>query len=575
MSDELNNTRREVLDPILDLALSNGVLDAQQAAELQEEHARSGKPARNLLIDMGYIEEESLLEMLAGYMGCEHVDLSAMEISPQVRSAVPAAVARMYNVVPVSVQPGSVTLATSSLVDPLATDELMFVLARDITFVLAREGDVHNRVNEYYGDDSATVADMLSNLESVIEKDTTLGDAGDLTDEKAIAEQAGAAPVVRFVNLILYQAVKDRASDVHFEPFEKEFRIRYRIDGALYEMQPPPKRLALPIISRVKVLANLNIAERRVPQDGRIAISVAGHQVDLRVSCLPTQFGESVVLRVLDRNVVSLDLQNLGLPEDVLDMLSMDIEKPNGIIIVTGPTGSGKTTTLYSCLNSINKSDTKLITAEEPVEYDMDGIIQVPINPQVGNTFAKALRAFLRQDPDILMVGEIRDFETAEIAIQASLTGHLVFSTLHTNDSAGAVTRLVDMNVPPYLVSSTLEVVLAQRLVRTICSNCRTPYEPDDDTLRRLALTREQIGGRPFFYGRGCPVCNNSGYKGRKGIFEYLRVSEPIRQLINERKPTLLIREKARELGMRTMREDGVRNLLDGYTTVDEILRYT
>jgi type IV pilus assembly protein PilB len=575
MSDELNHTPRGVLDPILDLALSNGVLDAQQAAELQEEHARSGKPARNLLIDMGYIEEESLLEMLAGYMGCEHVDLSAMEISPQVRAAVPAAVARMYNVVPVSVQPGSVTLATSSLVDPLATDELMFVLARDITFVLAREGDVHNRVNEYYGDDSATVADMLSNLESVIEKDGVLGDGEDLTDEKAIAEQAGAAPVVRFVNLILYQAVKDRASDIHFEPFEKEFRIRYRIDGALYEMQPPPKRLALPIISRVKVLANLNIAERRVPQDGRIAISVAGHQVDLRVSCLPTQFGESVVLRVLDRNVVSLDLQNLGLPEDVLDMLSMDIEKPNGIIIVTGPTGSGKTTTLYSCLNSINKSDTKLITAEEPVEYDMDGIIQVPINPQVGNTFAKALRAFLRQDPDILMVGEIRDFETAEIAIQASLTGHLVFSTLHTNDSAGAVTRLVDMNVPPYLVSSTLEVVLAQRLVRTICSNCRTPYEPDDDTLRRLALTRDQIGGRPFFYGRGCPVCNNSGYKGRKGIFEYLRVTEPIRQLINERKPTLLIREKARELGMRTMREDGVRNLLDGYTTVDEVLRYT
>ena len=575
MSDELNNTRREVLDPILDLALSNGVLDAQQAAELQEEHARSGKPARNLLIDMGYIEEESLLEMLAGYMGCEHVDLSAMEISPQVRSAVPAAVARMYNVVPVSVQPGSVTLATSSLVDPLATDELMFVLARDITFVLAREGDVHNRVNEYYGDDSATVADMLSNLESVIEKDATLGDAGDLTDEKAIAEQAGAAPVVRFVNLILYQAVKDRASDIHFEPFEKEFRIRYRIDGALYEMQPPPKRLALPIISRVKVLANLNIAERRMPQDGRIAISVAGHQVDLRVSCLPTQFGESVVLRVLDRNTVSLDVQNLGFPEDVLDMIMLDIEKPNGIIIVTGPTGSGKTTTLYACLNTINTIDSKLLTAEEPVEYNMDGIIQVPINPLVGNTFARALRAFLRQDPDILMVGEIRDLETAEIAIQASLTGHLVFSTLHTNDAAGAVTRLIDMDVAPYLVSSTLEGVLAQRLVRTICSNCKTPYVPDDETLQRLSMRREQIGDRPFYYGHGCSQCNNSGYKGRKGIFEYLRISEPIRQLINDRQPTLIIREKARELGMRTIREDGVRNVLDGYTTVDEILRYT
>jgi type IV pilus assembly protein PilB len=340
-------------------------------------------------------------------------------------------------------------------------------------------------------------------------------------------------------------------------------------------MQPPPRRLALPIISRVKVLANLNIAERRMPQDGRIAISVAGHQVDLRVSCLPTQFGESVVLRVLDRNTVSLDVQNLGFPEDVLDMIMLDIEKPNGIIIVTGPTGSGKTTTLYACLNTINTIDSKLLTAEEPVEYNMDGIIQVPINPLVGNTFAKALRAFLRQDPDIMMIGEIRDYETAEIAIQASLTGHLVFSTLHTNDAAGAVTRLVDMNVPPYLVSSTLEVVLAQRLVRTICSNCKTPYVPDDDTLRRLGMKRDQIGDRPFYYGRGCPVCNNAGYKGRKGIFEYLRVTEPIRQLINERKPTLIIREKARELGMRTMREDGVRNVLDGYTTVDEILRYT
>ena len=575
MADDVTQKRKpELLDPILDLAINNGVIDTQQAAELKEEHERSGKPVRNLIVDMGLLGEEELLSLLAGYMGCEIVDLTATEIPPHVRSAVPAAVARMYNVVPIAVQPGSVTLATSGLVDPLATDELMFVLARDITFVLSREVDVQNRVNEYYGDDSATVADMLSNLESVIEKDESLG-LGEAEDEKAIAEQAGAAPVVRFVNLVLYQAVKDRASDIHFEPFEKEFRIRYRIDGALYEMQPPPRRLALPIISRVKVLANLNIAERRMPQDGRIAISVAGHQVDLRVSCLPTQFGESVVLRVLDRNTVSLDINNLGFPEDVLDMMMMDIEKPNGIIIVTGPTGSGKTTTLYACLNTINTVDSKLVTAEEPVEYNMDGIIQVPINPLVGNTFAKALRAFLRQDPDIMMVGEIRDYETAEIAIQASLTGHLVFSTLHTNDAAGAVTRLVDMNVPPYLVSSTLEVVLAQRLVRTICSNCKTPYVPDDDTLRRLGMQRGQIGDRPFYYGRGCSVCNNAGYKGRKGIFEYLRVTEPIRQLINDRKPTLIIREKARELGMRTMREDGVRNVLDGYTTVDEILRYT
>ena len=575
MADDVTQRQRqkpELLDPILDLAINHGVINAQQAAELTEAHVRTGKPIRNLIIDVGFLDEDALLSLLAGYMGCDLVDLTTIDIPPHVRSAVPAAVARMYNVVPIDVQPGSVTLATSGLVDPLATDELMFVLARDITFVLAREVDVMHRVNEYYGDDSATVAEMLS---TVIEEDTTLGLGDETEDEKAIAEQAGAAPVVRYVNLVLYQAVKDRASDIHFEPFEKEFRIRYRIDGALYEMQPPPRRLALPIISRVKVLANLNIAERRLPQDGRIAMTVAGHQVDLRVSCLPTQFGESVVLRVLDRSNVSLDMHNLGIPEDVLDTLMMDIEKPNGIIIVTGPTGSGKTTTLYACLNTINTVDSKLLTAEEPVEYNMDGIIQVPINSLVGNTFARALRAFLRQDPDILMVGEIRDLETAEIAIQASLTGHLVFSTLHTNDAAGAVTRLIDMDVAPYLVSSTLEGVLAQRLVRTICSNCKTPYVPDDETLERLNMRREQIGDRPFFYGRGCPECNNSGYKGRKGIFEYLRISEPIRQLINERQPTLIIREKARELGMRTIREDGVRNVLDGYTTVDEILRYT
>jgi type IV pilus assembly protein PilB len=561
-------------DPILDLAINAGILDAQQAAELHEEQVRTGKPMRNLLVDAGYIAEDDLLGLIAGYMGCEVIDLSRIEIPPEVRAAVPAAVARMYNVVPVAVHPGSVTLAAATLVDPLAMDELMFVLARDITFVLARESDVLARVNEFYGDDSATVAEMLSNLEQVIEKDTTLG-AEEAVDEKSIEEQATAAPVVRFVNLVLYQAIKDRASDIHFEPFENEFRIRYRVDGALYEMQPPPKRLALPVISRIKVLSNLNIAERRVPQDGRIALAVAGRHVDLRVSCLPTQFGESVVLRVLDRSVVSLELENLGFPEDIFDALTMDIEKPNGIIIVTGPTGSGKTTTLYSCLKRINTIESKLLTAEEPVEYDIDGIIQVPINPVVGNTFQRALRAFLRQDPDIIMIGEIRDLETAEIAIQASLTGHLVFSTLHTNDAAGAVTRLLDMNVPPYLVSSTLESVLGQRLVRTICNNCKTPYAPDDETLSRLDLKRGQVGDRPFFYGRGCSLCNNTGYKGRKGVFEYLRVSEPIRVLINERQPTLIIREKARELGMGTMREDGLRNILDGYTTVDEVLRYT
>jgi type IV pilus assembly protein PilB len=479
----------------------------------------------------------------------------------------------MYSVLPIYATAGTVTLATSNLVDPHVMDELMFVLTKDVQFAMARQKDVADLVKEHYGDESASVSDMLNSLESDLTLDTSLD--VDETDDKSLESAAAAAPVVRFVNLVLYQAVTDRASDIHFEPFETDFKIRYRVDGALYEMSPPPRRLALPIISRIKVMSGLNIAERRVPQDGRIALTVAGHQVDLRVSCLPTAHGESVVLRVLDRSAVSLDIENIGLPEDIYEVLTMDIEKPNGIIVVTGPTGSGKTTTLYSCLRRINSVESKLLTAEEPVEYDMDGIVQVQINPSAGNTFIKVLRAFLRQDPDIIMIGEIRDLETAEIAVQASLTGHLVFSTLHTNDAAGAVTRLIDMDVAPYLIASTLEAVLAQRLVRTICLNCKEGYVPDDDTLERMELKRQDVGDRSFYYGRGCSKCNGTGYKGRKGVFEYLRVSDPIRDLINERRPTLFIRERARELGMRTMREDAIRNVLDGYTTVDEILRYT
>lgn len=564
----------EHFDPLLDLAISNGIMDAQQAQELREERDRTAKPLRNLIIDAGYVTEDDLLSMMAAYQGCEVVDLSTYEITPDVIRSLPASVARMYNVVPVMMHPGTITLATATLIEPHVMDELMFVLTRDVAFVMAREADVRARVNQFYGDDSETVNDMLSKLETIIEQDASLA-VDEMADEKGIEQAAGSAPVVRFVSLVLYQAVADRASDIHFEPFEKEFRIRYRVDGALYEMQPPPRRLALPIISRLKVMSNLNIAERRMPQDGRISLTVSGRHIDLRVSCLPTRFGESVVLRVLDRSVVSLDIENIGLPEDVFEALTLDIEKPNGIIIVTGPTGSGKTTSLYACLNRINTIDQKLLTAEEPVEYDIDGIIQVPVNPLTGNTFANVLRAFLRQDPDVMMIGEIRDLESAEIAIQASLTGHLVFSTLHTNDASGAVTRLIDMQVAPYLISSTLEAVLGQRLVRTICTNCKQAYEPDDEVLGRMLLKRPDVVGRSFYYGRGCSMCNGTGYKGRKGLFEYLRLSEPIRMLINDRKPTLFIREKARELGMRTMREDGIRNVLDGYTTVDEVLRYT
>ncbi len=561
-------------DSLCDLLISNSVLDSAQADEFLEECEKSGRTFRELILDSGELSEDDLLGMMAAYQGCEVIDLSEFEIPQETLKSIPASVARMYNVIPVAASPGSVTLATSRLLEPSAMDELMFVLTRDVQLAMARETDVSARVTQFYGDDSEAVADMLTNVESALEQDISLTAAsGD--DISGVETQAAAAPVIRFVNLVLYQAVTDRASDIHFEPFEKEFKIRYRVDGALYEMKQPPARLANAITARVKVMSGLNIAERRLPQDGRIPLTVAGRHVDLRVSTLPTRFGESVVLRVLDRSVVALDIENIGLPEDVLDQILIDIEKPNGIIIVTGPTGSGKTTTLYSALKKISTIDLKLLTAEEPVEYDIDGIVQVPINPIAGNTFPLVLRAFLRQDPDVMMIGEIRDLETAEIAVQAALTGHLVFSTLHTNDAAGAVTRLIDMDVAPYLISSTLEAILGQRLTRTICPNCKTPYTPDDDLLRRLQLTRSDVGDRNFFYGRGCSYCNNTGYKGRKGVFEYLRITNPIRELINARQPTLIIKEKARQLGMRTMREDGVRNVLDGYTTVDEILRYT
>jgi type IV pilus assembly protein PilB len=373
----------------------------------------------------------------------------------------------------------------------------------------------------------------------------------------------------------LYQAVQDRASDIHFEPFEDEFKIRYRVDGALYEMTPPPKHLALPVISRLKVMANLNISERRLPQDGRINFTIGNRQVDLRVSTLPTQFGESVVLRVLDRAAVNLELETLGLPKYIHEYLGEAIQQPNGIIIVTGPTGSGKTTTLYSALRRINTIDSKLLTAEDPVEYDIEGIMQVAINEAVGLTFSKALRSFLRQDPDVIMVGEMRDLETAQIAIQASLTGHLVLTTLHTNDAPGAVTRMIDMGVEPFLISSTLMAVLAQRLVRTICKSCRTPFEPTESQLSMLNLSPHDIGDKVFYYGRGCAKCNDTGYRGRKGIFELLVITEAIRALINERAPSVVLRQKAVELGMVTLREDGLRGIFDGDTTIEEVVKYT
>jgi type IV pilus assembly protein PilB len=480
----------------------------------------------------------------------------------------------MYHCLPVELSNGTLRVAFADPLDPQQIDEVGYVAKKDIQVVVADPAEIEQNIERYYGQDgSADVSALLKELGA--DEDIAREAAAAEADDTAVAELANEAPIVKFVNLVLAQAVQDRASDVHFEPFEDEFRIRYRVDGALYEMSPPPKHLALPVVSRIKVMANLNISERRMPQDGRINLPLGNRMIDLRVSTLPTQFGESVVLRILDRSTVSLELESLGFPKYVYDYVTEAIQRPNGIFIATGPTGCGKTTTLYSALRRVNTIDSKLLTAEDPVEYDIEGIMQVAIHESVGLTFAKALRSFLRQDPDVIMVGEVRDLETAQIAIQASLTGHLVLTTLHTNDAPGAVTRLIDMGVEPFLISSTLLAVLGQRLVRTICKNCRTPFEPTEAQLSLLNLSPHDLGDKVFYYGRGCSSCNDTGYKGRKGIFELLVVNDTIRVLITERAPTVVMRQKAVEMGMVTLREDGLRSIFEGSTTIEEVVKYT
>jgi type IV pilus assembly protein PilB len=459
--------------------------------------------------------------------------------------------------------------------NPSVVDEISYIVRKEVQPVVADHKTIEKIISRHYGDESEGVDDILKELGADTDIAKEASEAAATEDANIMGDLANEVPIVRFVNLVLFQAIQDRASDIHFEPFEDEFKIRYRVDGALYEMSPPPKHLALPVISRLKVMSNLNISERRLPQDGRISMPIGNKQIDLRVSTLPTQFGESVVLRVLDRSAVNLDIESLGLPKYVFDYINEAILQPNGIFVVTGPTGSGKTTTLYSCLRKVNTIDSKLLTAEDPVEFDIEGIMQVAVNEAVGMTFMKALRSFLRQDPDIIMLGEMRDLETSQIAIQASLTGHLVLSTLHTNDAPGAVTRLVDMGVEPFLISSSLMAVLAQRLVRTICKKCRTPFEPTENQLSLLNLSPHDIGDKVFYYGRGCQACNDTGYRGRKGIFELLVITDPIRNLINERAPSVVLRQKAVELGMVTLREDGLRSIFDGATTIEEIVKYT
>jgi len=556
-------------DTVYEIIKGANLLEPAQLEELNESHLHTGKSLADAVIDSEVVDREQILAAVAEYLGYEYLATPPNKVEEDIASTVRASVARMYAVVPYEVSDTSVSLLAQDPFNPAIIDDLTFTLNKDITIVVCNPEHIDSLLIATYGEEDSSIDDILGDLgESFIESQDDLSE-GDLTD------MANQTPIIRFVNLVLQQAIKDKASDVHFEPFEDQFRIRYRIDGALYEMAPPPKNLAVPVTSRVKVLSNMNISETRIPQDGRIKMTIAGRPVDLRVSTLPTQFGESVVLRVLDKSVVNLDLEALSLPDDILQTIRDLVDRPNGIFIVTGPTGSGKTTTLYSALREVNSVETKILTAEDPVEYEIDGIMQVAVNHKVGLDFSRALRAFLRQDPDKIMVGEIRDLETAQIAVQASLTGHVVLSTLHTNDASGAVTRLIDMGLEPFLISASLEAILAQRLVRRICPSCRTAYEPGHDLIEMLDVDPLEIADKDFFYGDGCAECSNTGYRGRVGLFEMIVVSDAIRELINNRAPTLTIKQKALEQGMRSLRDDGLRAIFDGNSTIEEVLKYT
>ncbi len=551
---------------LLDLFQARNLIDASLSEEILQEIENSGKSVPELLADFQVIQsKDDVWPILASELGANLVDLRNWTPPAALLDLVPAGTARLHGAFPVNLDDQGLHLALVDPLNPQTIEDLRFALGREIVIVIAPDYLVEAKINECYGGEGKAMEDLLAQLDS---------NTDNFDDSRAEAE-ANSAPIIRYVDLVLYQAIKEKASDIHFEPFEKEFNIRYRVDGALYEMAPPPLHLALPILSRIKVMANLNIAERRIPQDGRIVKQVGEKQVDMRVSTLPTHHGESIVLRVLDRSSVNLSLENLGLPANIYEYIAETIEKPNGIFIVTGPTGAGKTTTLYAGLRRINTIDAKLLTAEDPVEYDIDGIIQIPVNEAIGLDFPRILRAFLRQDPDRIMIGEMRDKETATIAIQAALTGHLVLSTLHTNDAPGAVTRLIDMGCEPFLVAASLEGVLGQRLVRTICAECKSPYEPNEALLSQLGISPHELGDKQFYTGAGCDICGQTGYRGRAGLYELLNINEPIRELITARAPSVVIKQKAIELGMNTLREDGLRNIYLGKTTIEEVLKYT
>jgi type IV pilus assembly protein PilB len=529
-----------------------------------------------ILIGLGYIKEVDLNIGLAAQKGYELFNLEGVVIAKAAIDAVPAQIAATNKVLPIEFDPATkkLTIVMASQENFAAIDTLQSMMGYRVTAKIGDADQIDRLIQKHY----QAAAESLSEIMNEVGQDDSLKDLkgkGVSIDLEDIKSAADSNPVKKLINLVLLQAIKDKASDIHFEPFEEEFKMRYRIDGVLYEMMPPPAHIAAALSSRIKVMANLDIAERRMPQDGRIELNVNNQPIDLRVAVLPTMFGESVVMRVLDRGNVNLDLDKLGMREEDLVAVRQLITRPNGVVIVTGPTGSGKTTTLYSALRELNDPSTKLITAEDPVEYDIDGIIQCQINPGIELTFGRILRAMLRQDPDVILVGEIRDQETAKIAIEAALTGHLVFSTLHTNDAPSSVARLLDLGLEPFLITAACEGVIAQRLVRRICNNCKAKYEPAEEQIMELGLRLEDVEGRVFYYGKGCENCNNTGYKGRQGLYEIMVLDDAMRDMIVQHASTQQIRLECKKRGMRTLRESGLMAIYDGVTTIEEVVRET
>ncbi len=549
-----------------------GYISEDQLWDILEEQKQSpGEVIGQVGIRMGLVTEEQVTQALAEQWGMPVVELEETNISAKVLELVPETMASIYKIMPVSLKDDVLTVAMADPQNVAALDDLRNFLGYDVRGAVSNLHDVEEAITRHYSEHQDSIEDVIGAIEDELGEDTSKN-VYDLSSSEEIAD---AAPIRKLLNMVMLLAIKDQASDIHLEPFEDEFKIRVRADGVLYEMVPPPRHLANAIVSRVKIMADLDIAERRLPQDGRIELNVGGNPVDLRVSVLPTLFGEAVVMRILDRTVVQLDLNKIGMDPVTLSRFREMIHRPNGIVLVTGPTGSGKTTTLYSALNELNVIEEKIITTEDPIEYDIDGLIQVPVNPDIQVTFASVLRAILRHDPDQILIGEIRDYETAEIAVQSALTGHLVFSTLHTNDAPSAITRLRDMGVPTFLITATVEAIQAQRLVRTICKECRTEFEPSDELLLELQLPIEQARQYSFYYGKGCATCNNSGYKGRTGLYELMDVTDEIRDLITADASTDDIRNVARSQGMTTLREAGLKLIFDGVTTIDEVVRET